>query len=164
MKRTFIFLTLLVTFHSSLFSQTEPVRIYNPDADAKSDIAAAIKQAKAENKHVMLQIGGNWCPWCIKLHNFIAADPQIDSLLKADYVTVMVNVDKEKDKRNYDLLADYGNPQRFGFPVLVVLNRDGERIHTQDSWYLELDKSYDREKLMQFYRMWNVAAAGMKKI
>jgi hypothetical protein len=96
----------------------------------------------------------------VKLHGFIAADPQIDSLLRADYVVVMVNVDREKDKRNYDLLASYGNPQRFGFPVLVVLNQEGERIHTQDSWYLELDKSYDKEKLMQFYRMWNVAAAG----
>ena len=157
-------LTLTIfTFFASLtflFAQTEPVQIYNPDADAKADIAAAVKQAQKENKHVMLQIGGNWCPWCIKLHGFIAADPQIDSLLKADYVVVMVNVDKEKDKRNYDLLADYGNPQRFGFPVLVVLNQQGERIHTQDSWYLELDKSYDKQKLMQFYRMWNVAAAG----
>jgi thioredoxin-related protein len=144
----------------SLLAQTEGVNIYNPDADAKADIAAAVKQAKADNKHVMLQIGGNWCPWCVKLHNFIATDSQIDSLLKADYVVVMVNVDKEKDKRNYDLLASYDNPQRFGFPVLVVLNQEGERIHTQDSWYLEQEKSYDKEKLMQFYRMWNVAAAG----
>jgi thioredoxin-related protein len=160
MKRLIIFITILAISHVNLFAQTEPVRIYNPDADAKADIAAALKQAKAENKHVMLQVGGNWCPWCVKLHNFIATDSQIDSLLKADYVTVMVNVDKEKDKRNYDLLASYGNPQRFGFPVLVVLNQEGERIHTQDSWYLELDKSYDKEKLMQFYRMWNVAAAG----
>lgn len=164
MKKALSLLIILVIGHTFLFSQTEPVQIYNPDADAKADIAAAVKQAKAENKHVMLQIGGNWCPWCVKLHNFIAADPQIDSLLKADYVTVLVNVDKEKDKRNYDLLASYGNPQRFGFPVLVILNQEGERIHTQDSWYLEQDKSYDREKLIQFYRMWNVAAAGKLKM
>ena len=160
MKRLTLTIAIFLLSFSYLFAQTEGVHIYNPDADAKADIAAAVKQAKAENKHVLLQIGGNWCPWCVKLHNFIATDSQIDSLLKADYVTVMVNVDKEKDKRNYDVLASLGNPQRFGFPVLVVLNQEGERIHTQDSWYLELDKSYDKEKLMQFYRMWNVAAAG----
>ena len=160
MKRLTLAIAIFLLSFSYLLAQTEGVHIYNPDADAKADIAAAVKQAKAENKHVLLQIGGNWCPWCVKLHNFIATDSQIDSLLRADYVTVLVNVDKEKDKRNYDVLASLGNPQRFGFPVLVVLNQEGERIHTQDSWYLELDKSYDKEKLMQFYRMWNVAAAG----
>ena len=160
MKRLTLAIAIFLLSFSYLLAQTEGVHIYNPDADAKADIAAAVEQAKAENKHVLLQIGGNWCPWCVKLHNFIATDSQIDSLLRADYVTVLVNVDKDKDKRNYDVLASLGNPQRFGFPVLVVLNQEGERIHTQDSWYLELDKSYDKEKLMQFYRMWNVAAAG----
>lgn len=160
MKKLLSLIIIVAISHSYLLAQTEPVQIYNPDADAKADIAAALNQAKDENKHVLLQIGGNWCPWCIRLHNFIAADPQIDSMRTADYVTVMVNVDKEKDKRNYDLLASLGNPQRFGFPVLVVLNQEGEVIHVQDSWYLELDKSYDKEKLMHFYRMWNVAAAG----
>jgi uncharacterized protein YyaL (SSP411 family) len=160
MKRiTLIFCTLLIT-SSFLFSQTEAVQIYNPDADARADISAAVKQAKAENKHVLLQIGGNWCPWCIKLHGMETSDSQIDSLLKADYVRVMVNVAREKDKRDPELMASLDNPQRFGFPVLVVLNQKGERIHTQDSWYLELDKSYDREKVIHFLEMWNVAAAG----
>jgi len=160
MKRTLLIIGLLIITASFLTAQTEGVHIYNPDADAKADIAAALKQAQADNKHVLLQIGGNWCPWCVKLHGFIAADSQIDSLLKADYVTVYVNISKEKDKRNPELMASLDNPQRFGFPVLVVLNQEGERIHTQDSWYLELDKSYDREKLKHFLEMWNVASAG----
>jgi uncharacterized protein YyaL (SSP411 family) len=158
MKKSILILSLFLLTSTFLLAQTEAVTIYNPDANAREDIAAAVKQAKAGNKNVLLQIGGNWCPWCIKLHGFIAADSQIDSLLKADFVTVLVNVDREKDKRNYDVLASLGNPQRFGFPVLVVLNQEGERIHTQDSWYLEQDKSYDKEKLTHFLSMWNVAA------
>ena len=160
MKRIIFIISAILFSASFLFSQTENVQIYNPEADAEADIAAALKQAQADNKHVLLQIGGNWCPWCVKLHGFIAADSQIDSLLKADYVTVYVNISKEKDKRNPELMASLDNPQRFGFPVLVVLNQEGERIHTQDSWYLELDKSYDREKLKHFLEMWNVASAG----
>ena len=160
MKKTSLILVIFLFAGSFLLAQTEGVHIYNPDADARADIAAAVKQAKAENKHVLLQIGGNWCPWCIKLHGLETSDLQIDSLLKADYVIVLVNVPKEKEKRNPDLMASLGNPQRFGFPVLVVLNKEGERIHTQDSWYLEQDKSYDREKLMHFLKMWNVAATG----
>lgn len=160
MKRITLLACAFLFTTSFLFSQMETAQIYNPDANARENIAAAVKQAKAENKHVLLQIGGNWCPWCIKLHGMESADTQIDSLLKADYVRVLVNVAREKDKRDPELMASLGNPQRFGFPVLVVLNQQGDRIHTQDSWYLELEKSYDKEKLMHFLEMWNVAAAG----
>jgi uncharacterized protein YyaL (SSP411 family) len=156
MKKAFIILNLILLTASYLFSQTVAVNIYNPNANAREDIAIAVKQAKAENKQVLLQIGGNWCPWCIKLDGFMAQDPQIDSLLKADYVRVMVNYSKEN--KNMEIMKMLGNPQRFGFPVLVILDRDGIRLHTQDSWYLEKDKYYDKEKLMHFLMMWNVAA------
>ncbi|MDX9904985.1 MAG: thioredoxin family protein [Bacteroidales bacterium] len=159
MKKT-IFLISLIFISVKIFSQAEEIKIYDPDANAREDIANAILQANAENKHVLLQIGGNWCPWCVRLHNLESTDPQIDSLLKADYIRVMVNVPKEKDKRDYELLKTLGNPQRFGFPVLVFLDQKGDRLHTQDSWYLEQDKSYDREKIVHLFKMWNVVAAG----
>jgi len=158
MKRIILIISILFITSIAAFSQAESVQIYNPDANTREDIAKAVRLAKAENKNVLLQIGGNWCPWCVKLHNMESTDPQIDSLLKADYIRVMVNIPKEKDKRDYDLLQELGNPQRFGFPVLVVLNTNGERIHTQDSWYLEQDSNYNRDKLVHFFKMWNVAA------
>jgi len=159
MKKTSLILALFLLTASYILAQTEAENIYNPEANAREDIAKAVRLAKAENKHVLLQIGGNWCPWCVKLHQMESADPQIDSLIKADYIRVMVNIPKEKDKRDYALMEELGNPQRFGFPVLVVLNTNGERIHTQDSWYLEQDSNYNRDKLVHFFRMWNVAAA-----
>jgi thioredoxin-related protein len=156
MKRNIFTAIMLLITTSSLLAQTEAVTIYNPNANAREDIAAAVKQAKAENKYVLLQVGGNWCPWCVKLHKFMAEDPQIDSLLKADYVRVMVNYSKEN--KNEEVMKLLGNPQRFGFPVLIILDQDGVRLHTQDSWYLEKDKYYDKEKVMHFLEMWNVAA------
>jgi uncharacterized protein YyaL (SSP411 family) len=156
MKKISLILVIYLLTASYLLAQTEAVTIYNPDANAREDIAAAVKQAKAENKQVLLQIGGNWCPWCIKLDGFMASDPQIDSLLKADYIRVMVNYSKEN--KNMEIMKMLGNPQRFGFPVLVILDQDGIHLHTQDSWFLEKDKFYDKEKLMHFLMMWNVAA------
>jgi thioredoxin-related protein len=161
MKKNSLIITIFLFSASLLFSQTGTVQIYDPEAGAEADIAAAILKAKAENKHVLLQMGGNWCPWCIKLHGMETTDMQIDSLMKADYVRVLVNIPKEKDKRDYDLLKSLDNPQRFGFPVLVVLNQEGERIHTQDSWYLEQDKDYNRDKLIHFFKMWTVAAVSL---
>ncbi len=57
-------------------AQTVRPKIYNPDADAKADIAQAVKQAKAEGKNVLLQIGGNWCPWCIAAASVLSRSTQ----------------------------------------------------------------------------------------
>jgi len=156
MKRILSTLVILLFTSAYLFAQEEGVHIYNPDADASANIATAVAKAKVENKHVLLQVGGNWCSWCIKLHGFMDEDPQIDSLLQVDYIRVMVNYSKEN--KNEAIMKELNYPQRFGFPVLVILDENGHRIHTQDSWYLEKDKSYDKEKVVQFLKMWSFAA------
>lgn len=49
-------------------------------------------------------------------------------------------------------------PQRFGFPCLVVLNEEGRRLHTQNSAFLEKEKSYNKKRLLQFLKNWSPAA------
>jgi thioredoxin-related protein len=132
------------------------VNIYNPAANAKADIVAAVKKAQAENKHVLLQVGGNWCPWCVKLHKVFHTDTKIDSSLQANYVFVMVNYSKEN--KNLPLLKELEFPQRFGFPVLVVLNKEGKRIHTQATGLLESGEGYDNNKVLDFLNGWSVKA------
>jgi hypothetical protein len=63
-----------------------------------------------------------------------------------------------KENKNLDLLAELEYPQRFGFPVLLVLNGEGRRIHTQNTGYLEKDKSYDEKKVVGFLRNWSPEA------
>jgi len=46
-------------------------------------------------------------------------------------------------------------PQRFGFPVFVILDSNGKRIHTQNSAYLEEDKGYSRKKVLDFLNQWS---------
>jgi thioredoxin-related protein len=148
-------LLILILFTHSVFSQ-EPVKIYNPSADAKAELSAAVSQAKTENKQVLIQVGGNWCSWCIRLHAFFQSNARVDSLLKADYVFMLINYSPEN--KNPELLASLGHPKRFGFPVLLVVDQNGQRIHTQDTGYLELDKGYDPEKVTRFLENWSVSA------
>ncbi len=60
-------------FSVMLFAQ-QTTLLYHPLADAEKDIEAAIKQAKAEHKYVLIQAGGNWCKWCIEFAQFAKAD------------------------------------------------------------------------------------------
>ncbi len=154
--RILLSLSLLLALLYNSNAQYNDKNIYDPTTDAKKQIESAVNLAQEENKHVLLQVGGNWCPWCIKLHQFINDHELLDSLIKTDYVFELVNYNKEN--KNMDIMAELGYPQRFGFPVLVILDRTGNHIHTQNTVYLEEDKSYSEKKIIAFLQNWNVKA------
>lgn len=151
MKRISFFV-LGMLFCLCAFAQ-QPVKIYDPSADAQASVTAALQLAKAEGKHVFLQIGGNWCPWCLRFNKFVHEDARLDSLLKANYEVVKVNYSKENENRA--LLAKLDFPQRFGFPVFVILDGDGKRIHTQDSGLLEDGVGYSSAKVATMLTQWS---------
>lgn len=152
MKNLLILIFLLTGFVG--VAQVEP--IYNPEANAQADIDSAVKKAAAEGKNVFLQIGGNWCVWCRKYHQFTNNDPEISKYIADNFVVVKVNYSKEN--KNEAVLEKLEFPQRFGFPVFVVLDSSGRRIHTQNSAYLESGDGYDKEKVLNFYKQWSPTA------
>ena len=150
-----ILFVLLLSVSAMLYAQ-DKVQIYDTLADARNDLRQAIQLAGQENKHVLVQVGGNWCPWCVRLHDFFLSETVIDSVLKADYVLVRINYSKENKNPETMALLEY--PQRFGFPALVILDAEGNRLHTQNTAYLEQDKGYNAEKVKGFLLDWNRAA------
>ena len=153
-------LAMTIVIPLTSFSQ-DKVKIYDPTANAETQVNQAVAKASKEGKHVMLQIGGNWCIWCVRLNAFEHADPKIDSLIKADYVLVHLNYSPEN--KNLEMLKKLEYPQRFGFPVLVILDPKGRRLHTQDSGFLEAVKNteniyYDKQKVLAFLSKWSPAA------
>ena len=156
MRATIISIFFLMTsFLASAQNQATP---YNVTADAKADIQKAIVAANAQNKHVLIQVGGNWCPWCLKFHAMATTAKKVDSLIRADYVYILVNYSKEN--KNPEVMKQLEYPNRFGFPVFVVLDGTGKRLHTQDSGLLEhaTVKGYDTAKVVTFLKNWNFKA------
>ena len=152
----FLLVVLLCIATAQTHAQTGEAKLYRPAAPAESEIAGAIKKARVEKKNVLIQAGGNWCVWCLEFNRFCHADPQIDSLLATDFVVYHLNYSPEN--KNAALLAKFGYPQRFGFPVFIVLDESGNQLHTQNSSYLEQGKSYNKTKVMEFLRNWNRTA------
>ena len=151
---------LLLISVNLLQAQEKKIKLYNPYENADSAITIVKKKAALEGKHILIQIGGNWCSWCIEFNRFTTTDKQMDSLLKADFVVYHLNYSKEN--LNKKLLEQFGFPQRFGFPVFIVLDNNGKQLHTQNSSYLEKDKSYSKEKVMEFFQHWNAKALDPK--
>ena len=129
--------------------------IYNPGADGKAQIADALRAAKADGKHVLLDFGANWCPWCHKLHHVFTTNPEVKERLSRDYVLVYIDVNMRKGtKRNTDVNEKYGNPIKEGLPVLVVLDADDRLITTQETGALEDGDYHDPKKVAAFLDRW----------
>jgi thioredoxin-related protein len=131
-------------------------KLYKPAENAEQAIAAAVQEAKEKGKHVFIQIGGNWCIWCARFNNFVESDTAIKEYVDNNYVTYHLNYSPEN--KNANLLAKYGFPQRFGFPVFLILNEKGQLIHTQNSAYLEEEKGYGKLKVVEFFKSWTKSA------
>ncbi|HKB44043.1 MAG TPA: thioredoxin family protein, partial [Chitinophagaceae bacterium] len=156
------FLFILFSITSAYSQDMTKFKLYSPAENAEQEITVAVKKAKAEGRHVIIQVGGNWCIWCARFNDFISSDTKIDSIIKTGYIVYHLNYSKEN--YNAKLLAKYGYPQRFGFPVFLVLDGEGKLIHTQSSWYLEDGKkSYDRDKTISFFNDWSPAALDPKQ-
>ncbi|PWS27649.1 thioredoxin family protein [Pedobacter yonginense] len=166
MKKISVFIIALL-ISGVAFSQAkkEVVHIYNPQANAKADINAAVSKAAQENKHVLVQVGGNWCSWCIAFHNLVDSTATLKKYINDNFETVLVNYSPEN--KNEAVLADLGNPQRFGFPVFLVLDGKGKVLHIENSSYLETEEvaangkkkvGHDVKKITSFLKGWTVTA------
>lgn len=152
-----ILLSVVLFLGTVVYSQDmKSFNLYKPADDAKEEISKAVKEAKKSGKHVLIQIGGNWCVWCARFNDFVTTDKSIDSLVQANYTVYHLNYSKEN--YNAEILKKYKFPQRFGFPVFLILNEEGDLIHTQTSWYLESGKGYDKEKVTAFLNDWSPRA------
>lgn len=154
MKKLFLFLALSLGLTCGL--QAQAPKVYNEDIDAMEQIQQAIEEARASERYVMCQVGGNWCPWCLRFAQFATTDSVIAPLMEENYIYIHVNYSKQN--KNLEAMRFLGNPGRFGYPVFVVLNEKGEPIHIQESESLEEGKGYNRKKVEKFLRLWNKKA------
>ena len=95
---------------------------YDESANAEIDLAYAITEANKVNKHVLIEMGANWCPDCRTLGRYFQR-ADIKAWLDERFVVVAVDVG-EWDK-NLEIAERYGNPISEGIPSLVVLDSKG---------------------------------------
>lgn len=142
----------LLFFFSLPAGATDSTRLYNPRADGAADLAQLLARAAREKKHLLVQVGGNWCVACYRLNAFVQTDSALKRLARDNYLIYHLNYSPEN--RNAALLRRLGYPQRFGFPVLVVLDAQGARLHTQDTELLAKGNGYDWHKVRSFLQQW----------
>jgi thioredoxin 1 len=113
MKKFFALLAGLFLM-SAVFAADLP---YDEKANADADVAAALKQAQASNKKVLLVFGANWCPDCRELDKALHGK----SAAMIDAKFVVVKIDVGRFDKNMALSNAYGTPTKKGIPAAVML-------------------------------------------
>jgi thiol-disulfide isomerase/thioredoxin len=131
---------------------TPPARppIYDPTADGKAVIAAAIAQAARADKHVLIEWGGNWCGWCYKLHDVFTQDSEVEPIVFQDYELVLLD-----EGSNRELMESYGGKDReYSFPHLTILDAEGNVLTNQETGSLEDGPKHVPERVATFLKKW----------
>ena len=139
-------------------------KVYNEEINPIEQIDQAVEKAKTEGKFVVCQVGGNWCPWCLKFADFITNDTAISKVIDENFEYIHVNYNPRKSQgpeqveQGKTLMKRLDNAGRFGFPVFVILDEEGKILHIQDSSFLEEGEGYNQEKVLRFFKNWTPSA------
>lgn len=123
---------------------------FDPTRDPVKDVAAAVASASKSGQRILLDVGGEWCPWCRKLDGFFGGNPDVATFLHKNFVVVKVNFSKEN--QNEKFLSQY--PTISGYPHLFVLDSNGKLLHSQSTGELENGDHHDHDKVFSFLKKW----------
>ena len=96
---SFLGLCLALTLNAqTLRPKVEQKKVYNEDINPIEQIDQAIEKSKSEGKFVICQVGGNWCPWCLRFADFITNDTTISKVIDENFVYIHVNYNPRKSE------------------------------------------------------------------
>jgi thiol-disulfide isomerase/thioredoxin len=129
-------------------AEVKKLTVYDEKADGKQLIETALTKAKRENRRVLIQWGGNWCSWCLLLHERFRTDRNLAKVLRYEYEVVHI------DSKNKDLMKQYGADRNDGVPYLTVLDAGGKVLINQSTVPFETKvdgvNGHDPAKLLDF--------------
>lgn len=86
----------------------------------RTDLDAALVEARRAQKLVLVDFSADWCPPCIAMKHDVWPDPAVERAVTRAYVPVLVDVD-----RNDTVPDRYGVR---GIPTVLVLDHTGEVV------------------------------------
>lgn len=135
--------------------------IYPDPAQAKVDLAAALKTAAATHKRILLDFGGNWCGDCQVLDIYMH-DPSNRAILQANFVLVHVNVGYKDE--NLELARRYQVPVEDGVPALAVLSEKGALINSQRNGQFKSMRRMSSSAVTSFLVQWKPVKPGCSAV
>jgi thiol:disulfide interchange protein len=141
----------------SATAQTPASRLYLNEgydwrANPYQDLERAIARASAENKRILIVVGGDWCVWCEVLDLHLARNADVRAAFEQSFVLVKVNWSRQNE--NTAFLS--GFPPSAGYPDFFILDANGAYLGHQPTEALENGRGYDHVRMLAFATRWRV--------
>ncbi|WP_224096383.1 thioredoxin family protein [Pseudoxanthomonas sp. X-1] len=121
---------------------------YNPQADAKAEVAQALAAGKQARKPTLLIFGANWCGDCRALDTSLHSEKNA-ALVKQHFEVVKVDVGNWD--HNLDIANTYGNPIEKGIPAAVVVSPAGKVVYATKAGELANARKMSDEGIYDFF-------------
>ena len=125
------FATAAAAFLSAQFARADSPWLH--------DYKKAQEEARNGHKFLLLNFtGSDWCGWCIKFDREVLSQTPFKDFARDNLVLVeldfprMKSQDADVRKQNRELAQQYGV---VGFPTIVVLNSDGQKLWEFDGYF-----------------------------
>jgi thioredoxin 1 len=128
---------------------------YDEAADAHAEVEAALAEAQATHKYVLLEFGANWCPDCRALAG-ITELPEVKPWLDATYASVQIDIGRRT--KNVDIALRYGLNLE-AIPSVLVLTPDGQPVNQDQVLALGDARSMAPQEVVNLLARWASAAA-----
>jgi thiol:disulfide interchange protein len=159
-KLKFLTLTVLLALAAGMARSAER-DIYPDPAQARTDLAAALKTAAASHKRVLIDFGGNWCGDCQVLDIYFHNQQNLP-ILDSNFVLVHVNIGHMDE--NVDIADRYDVPLKKGVPALAVLSDSGKLLYSQKQGEFEAMRRMDSSSVTSFLVQWRAPKAGCSTV
>jgi thiol:disulfide interchange protein len=124
--------------------------VYDPKRDPIADASAALQLARATDRRVLIEVGGDWCSWCHVLNKFLDERPDVKRRMHEVFVVLKVNFSDENP--NSDFLRRF--PEPIGYPHMYVADNNGAVLHSQTTAVFLQDGGYSAQRWMKFFDQW----------
>jgi protein disulfide-isomerase len=120
---------------------------YDEAADAKAQIAAALRDAAAAHEPVLLIFGANWCPDCRALDHALKTGRNAELMGKFK----LVKIDVGHFDHNVDVSTAYGDATKKGIPSAVIVSPDNRILFMTKAGELADARSMSEDGIYQFF-------------
>ncbi len=123
---------------------------YDTNADARRAVDDALAQGRRDNRTVLIDFGGNWCPDCRMLAGVLEQPAMHDWLGRH---AVLVQVDVGRFNRNMDI-AERWHVKIHAVPSVLAIAPDGTLVNPNDLTALSNDRGMPAQAIADQIAVW----------
>ncbi len=124
--------------------------LFDRNVNFEAQLENALREAKETGKRIIVEFGGDWCSWSVKMCKVLES-AKFKSLLQERFIFLRCYAGHDGEC-HYPEHLEF--PNFSAIPFFVLLNENGEIIASQSTETFEWFRFYKKYKIYSFLKSW----------